>query len=385
MSVAANPKPHADIVVAHDYLTQHGGAERVALQLAHQLDARRLVTAVYTPAQTFRPDPNLQITEIRSKLVRSFANDPRKALPFLARAWSKAAPIEAEAVVCSSSGWSHGIPTTEGTRKIVYCHNPARWLYQPDDYTRGMPRTVRAALATLSPGLRRWDRRAAHSADAYVANSTVVAQRIRDTYGIEATVVHPPVSIDVDGPQEEIPGLDAGFFLTVARPRGYKGTTVLTEAFRSVPDQQLVVVGTRLADADLPPNVRALGAVAEAELRWLYAHARSLLSVSHEDFGLTPLEANAFGTPALVLRAGGFLDSTAEGVSGMFIENDTPADVITAVRAFGDDWKRTAILAHAAEFSPAAFGRRIHAVIGGTAAQVARPIALPHIGRSAAA
>jgi glycosyltransferase involved in cell wall biosynthesis len=190
-----------------------------------------------------------------------------------------------------------------------------------------------------------------------------VASRIREVYGIEAEVVHPPVSVDTEGVRESVAGLDAGFFLTVARPRGYKGTTVLRDAFARVPGERLVVVGAEVPHP-VPANVTVLGFVSEEQLRWLYANARALVSVSHEDFGLTPVEANAFGTPALVLRAGGFLDSTAEGVSGSFIADDTVPAVVEAVSDFEDDFDRAAILRHATRFSPAAFGARMREIAG---------------------
>lgn len=351
-----------NVVVAHDYLTQRGGAERVALELAAQLHARSIVTGMYRPDQTFGRAHEFDIRPIDSRLLRRLAHDPRRALPFLAHAWSSAPTVDADVIVCSSSGWAHGLRAADGQRKVVYCHNPARWLYQPDDYSRGMSAPLRLALGALSPGLRRWDRRAAHSADTYIANSTIVASRIARTYGIEAAVVHPPVSIDASGTSEAVPGLEAGFFLTVARPRGYKGTEVLRDAFARLRGEQLVIVGAALA-GEQPPNVTSLGEVSESHLRWLYRNARALISVSHEDFGLTPIEANAFGTPALVLRAGGFLDSVQEGVSGMFIEADTEDAVVDAVRDFSDAWNRERITAHAGTFSPEAFGAKIRDVV----------------------
>jgi glycosyltransferase involved in cell wall biosynthesis len=366
---SSNSFPHDTprVVVAHDYFTQRGGAERVALELASQLRAHRIVTSVFRPDQTFDRARGFDVRELKSRLLKPFASDPRRALPFLARAWSTERPVEADAVIASSSGWAHGIPVAEGVRKVVYCHNPARWLHQPDDYTASAGRIARVALGALGPGLRRWDHDAAHTADAYVANSTSVAARIRSAYGIDAEVVHPPVSVDVDGVREPVPGLDAGFFLTVARPRGYKGTALLREAFSRLRGERLVVVGAE-ATEPVPANVTALGSVSEQQLRWLYANARALVSVSHEDFGLTPVEANAFGTPSLVLRAGGFLDSTAEGVSGSFIEEDTVGAVIDAVTDFEDDFDRDAVRRHAERFSPDAFGARMREIALGDAA-----------------
>lgn len=276
------------VVVAHDYFTQRGGAERVALELARQINAERIVTSFYRPRQTFVETEQHDIELLDFPVLRAFGGDPRRALPVLGAAWSAQHRVEADVVVCSSSGWAHGLRVAEGTRKIVYCHNPARWLYQQEDYVLGMGGATRAALRVLSPALRRWDRRAAHTADTYVANSTVVAARIRDVYGIEAEVVHPPISIDADGPLEPVDGLDEGFFLTVSRPRGYKGTELLKESFDRLRGEQLVVVGAKLNEP-VPPNVTLLGGVSEAQLRWLYAKSRALMSMSHEDFGLTPL------------------------------------------------------------------------------------------------
>lgn len=355
------PKNTPRVVVAHDYFTQRGGAERVALELAHQLNAPRIVTSIHRPDRTFDRAELFEVRELRSRMLRLFASDPRRALPFLAHAWSSERPIEADVVVASSSGWAHGIPVSRETRKVVYCHNPARWLYQADDYAASAGRAARMALGVLGPRLRRWDFAAAYTADAYVANSTSVAARIRSVYGINAEVVHPPVAVDATAAREAVPGLDAGFFLTVARLRGYKGTAVLADAFSRLRGERLVIAGAQMPGT-LPPNVTSLGFVSEARLRWLYANARALVSVSHEDFGLTPVEANAFGTPALVLRAGGFLDSTAEGVSGSFIEDDTVPAVIEAVTDFEDDFDREAVRRHSERFSPDAFGARMREI-----------------------
>jgi glycosyltransferase involved in cell wall biosynthesis len=359
------------VVVAHDYLTQRGGAERVALELASQLHSGRVVTSVYRAEQTFAGFADYDVVQSHSHVVQSLGDDPRRALPFLASAWSHMTPIEAETVVCSSSGWAHGVPVAPGTHKVVYCHNPARWLYQADDYLQGRGAATRLAMGALGPSLRRWDQHAAASADVYVANSTSVAERIRRVYGRDAEVVHPPVSIDTSGPQASVDDLEPGFFLTIARARGYKGTRALCEAFARMPGERLAIVGMA-PDAALPPNVRALGVVDDDVVRWLYANARALVSVSREDFGLTPIEANAFGTPALVLRAGGFLDTTLPGESGEFIADESAAAVVDAVGAFDREWDRAAVAATAERFSARAFGTRMRDIVASVPARARR-------------
>lgn len=346
------------IVLAHDYLTQRGGAERVALALANELRPAQFVTSVYNPRSTFSEFESTRPSVSFLQRWRFARNDPRVALPFLPIAWSRRKRIDADVVVCSSSGWAHGVPLRPGAKKVVYCHNPARWLYQSEDYLDGQPGIVRLVLSLLRPALKKWDLKAARSADVYIANSTSVAARIKQAYGIDAEVIYPPLSMATHGTISRPAGSPGGeFYLTVGRARGYKNTHVLVEAFREMPQETLVVVGERVDNA--PENVVVLTGIADAELGWLYKNARALLSVSREDFGLTPIEANSHGTPALVLRAGGFLDSTIEGVTGSFIEAATPEAVMAAVAGFPRDWDVEAISESTRTYHASAFASRV--------------------------
>ncbi|MDT0117736.1 glycosyltransferase [Microbacterium sp. PRF11] len=349
-------------VIAHDYLTQRGGAERVALTLAEGFSAKEIVTSAYVPSQTFPGFSSFAIRESTHLGLKIFKSDPRRALPFLAPAWDAMNPVSADVVICSTAGWSHGVPVADGTRKVVYCHNPARWLYQTDDFLQDQGFIARAGLAVLRDGLRRWDEQAVRSADAYIVNSTAVADRVRRVYNLDPTVIHPPVSVDVSADRDPDEKLNPGFFLSVGRARGYKGVSRLIDAFARTPLKQLVIVGTE-HQPTFPSNVVGLGRVSESRLRWLYANACALISVSREDFGLTPIEANAFGTPSLLLRAGGFLDSTDVGVSGLFIQDEGRSSIIRAIEAFPEYWDATAVMAHAQKFSIERFVSQVADVV----------------------
>lgn len=108
-------------------------------------------------------------------------------------------------------------------------------------------------------------------------------------------------------------------------------------------------------------NVTGVVDIPDAELRWLYANCRAIVAVAHEDFGLTPLEGNAFGRPALVLRAGGFLDTLVEGVTGHYIETlDVPAVLATIRMSLDIGLDNRAILDHADTYSTEAFTAELH-------------------------
>jgi glycosyltransferase involved in cell wall biosynthesis len=346
------------IAFAHDYLTQRGGAERFALAMMKLYPDAPLYTSVYRPRDTFE---EFFGRDIRTSFIQRLpiGGGMGKVAPLLPAAWN-GLQTNADVVVASSSGWAHSIEVQPGAKKIVYCHNPARWLYQADEYfENSMHRT---ATAPLRMALVCWDRRHAKSADLYLANSSVVAGRITRVYGIPSIVVHPPVMLDVDAEQDPDLTIQEGYWLTVARARGYKNTSILVDSMSYRRNEQLVVVGSPPDEEPTPRNVIWTGNVGDARLRWLYANARALVSVSSEDFGLTPLEANAFGTPSLLLRAGGFLDTLDEGVSGIGIDAPTVDAVVAAMKAF-PDFDSAPVVAHAAKFSMASFKENMDSLV----------------------
>ncbi|MCV7582193.1 glycosyltransferase [Micrococcus luteus] len=357
------------IAIAHDYLTQKGGAERVVLALHRMWPDAPIYTTFYDPEGTFPEFKDAHIITSPLNWVGVLRKDPRRALPLLPLASSLMHVKEPVAVV-STSGWAHGFRYEGAT--LVYCHTPARWVYLLDDYLgEGGRDSIKGRIArALRPGLRRWDRAAVRRRSRYVANSTVVKERIEAVYGLDGVnLVFPPHSVTTDGPQEPIPGAErlaeAGFLLSVARLMPYKHVDVAIEAAARA-GRPLVVIGKGPEESRLKAmageDVVFGQDLTDAQLRWAYAHATALIAASHEDFGITPLEASAWGVPTVALRAGGYLDTIVEGVNGVFVEEPTVESVAEGVgRLLAHDWEQTAMQAHAERFSEEEFGRRIRA------------------------
>ena len=353
------------VAIVHDYLTQRGGAERVVLSMMKAFPSAPLHTALFHPEGTYPAFAHADVHPLALNHIGVLRRHHRLALPLLAPAFS-AHNVDADVVLCSSSGWAHGVRATG--RKVVYCYAPARWLYQGERYLGDSRSPVRHALGAARPWLVGWDRRKAQSADRYLTLSTVVRDRIREHYGIDAEVLPPPHTIDAAGDQRPVAGLGDAFFLCVSRLLAYKNVDAVVAAFSHMPGQRLVVVGqgpergrlSRLAG----PNVTFLGAVDDAQLRWLYASCAGIISASHEDYGLTPLEAASFGKPASVLRGGGFLDTVVEGVTGVFFDNPTASEVAAATNALlAQTWSADDIRAHADAFGEERFVRRLRDVV----------------------
>lgn len=372
------------VAVVHDYLSAWGGAERVVLSIMAAFPDAPLHTSVYEPARTFH---ELHGYDVHTSLLDHIAplrNHYRLSLPLLPWAFGHLdVGPDADVVLCSSSGWAHGLRTE--LPKVVYCHNPARWLYQGREYGRNRKR-YRLAAAAARPFLLGWDQHAAASCRRYLANSRVVADRIEAAYGIDAEVLPPPVSFDVSGPHQAVAGLEPGFMLSVGRLQPYKNVDAVVAAFSMLGgSHRLVVAGEGPMRDKIEPlagsNVTFVGRVSDHELRWLYANAAGLVSAAHEDFGLTPVEANMFGTPCAVLHSNGFLDTTVDGVTGLFFDEPTPSSIAGGVRRLQRErWSRPAIIDAAQRFAPATFNARLQAIVAEVHGRAAEVTVLPHEG-----
>jgi glycosyltransferase involved in cell wall biosynthesis len=355
------------VAIAHDYLTQRGGAERVVLALLRAFPDAEVHTLLYDAQGTFPEFRDARVVTSPLNRVRPLRRHHRAALPLLAPAANRMT-VDADVTVVSTSGWAHGFDLRG--RSVVYCHNPARWLYQVDDYLGGRSRSVPGlALGALAPRLRRWDRAAMLRHDTYLANATVVRERLRAAYDIDAQVVFPPTVVHPEGGEERVGPFDPGFHLVVSRLLPYKNVDKAAEAFRSLPDERLLVIGRGPEEerlrAALPANAAIVSDVTDAQLRWAYRHSVALVAPSIEDFGLTPLEAGAFAKPTLALRCGGYLDTVAEGVNGLFFDRAEPDAIVEAVvTGRRTRWDRDAIVRHGRRFSEDTFRASITDAVG---------------------
>jgi glycosyltransferase involved in cell wall biosynthesis len=367
------------VAIAHDYLTQLGGAEKTVLSMSKAFPDAPIYTMLYDPDATFPEFRDLDVRVSAFNKVKPFRQHHRAALPILPLVASSIF-IDADVVLTSSSGWAHGFRTNG--RKLVYCHSPARWLYQTKHYLGGTGNTVaRLGLHATLPLLKSWDRNAATGCDRYLANSTEIKGRISDAYGIDADIVFPPVAMPSSGelePLTEVIGwlgdrvLDDSYYLVVSRLLPYKNVDAIVRAFANT-DRRLIVVGhgpeaDRLRELKTD-NVTMLSNLTDGALAWLYKHCKAIIAASYEDYGLTPLEAGAWGKPAIALRFGGFLDTIHEDVSGMYFDEPTPGAIFEAIGRFESmAFDADRVRKHVKQFSVQAFAEKLHSAVNKLAA-----------------
>ena len=235
-----------EVVLAHDYLVQVGGAERVVAEWAAGFRSHTVVTLAYRAEATF--DEFRQL-DVRATIPRRLATQVERMLPMLPSIAARTTVSGGDVALVSSSGWAHRfrfeIP------HVVYVHSPARWLYAADDYRMRLSPIRRAGLAMSTPLLRRGDLDAMERAHAIVSNSEVTRDRMRAVYGLDSIVVHPPVepvAIEARRPARELPD---EFVVVVARNRGYKNVTLAVAAAQAA-RMPIVIVGSGSDRLDAP-------------------------------------------------------------------------------------------------------------------------------------
>ena len=358
----AGPRPGAparSVAIVHDYLNQCGGAERVALELATTWPKAPIYTSLYRPSSTF---PGFAEHDVRvSRLDRIPVDSGFRALaPLYPWAFRDHGPLTEEVVISSTSGWAHGVRTAPDSLHIVYCHNPARWLYRSSEHLDNSLGTT--LLAPLARPLRRWDQAAARRADLYIANAEQVRTRIRRIYGRDAEVVYPPVDVERFTPRGRGERL-----LVISRLLPYKRVDLVVRA-ASRAGIGLDVVGTgpsldRLR-AIAGPTVEFHGRVDDAAVVQLLEGCRALCVAATEDFGIVPVEANAAGKPVVAFAAGGALETVIDGVSGALFDTLTEQALLAAVvRADAIETSPRDLARLARRFSAQRFRSRIESLV----------------------
>ncbi|MGI9500939.1 MAG: glycosyltransferase, partial [Geminicoccaceae bacterium] len=245
-------------------------------------------------------------------------------------------------VLSSSHAVAKGVLTGPNQLHIAYVHTPMRYAWElQHDYLRqsGLDRGAKGILARyLMHRLRLWDLRTVNGVDRFVANSAYVARRIEKTYRRDSAVIHPPVDVDRFGLQAD----KQDHYLAVSRFVPYKHTETIVDAFAGMPEKKLVVIGDgpglKAAKARATANVTLLPPQPFEALERYMRRAKAFIFAPEEDFGITPVEAQAAGTPVIAFGAGGVLETVRDldrpKPTGLFFEAQTPDAIRRAVERF---------------------------------------------------
>lgn len=349
------------LAIIHDYLNQYGGAERV-LEKLHQLypDAP-IYTSIYD-AETL--PASYRTWDIRTSFMQRLPGVMRhhqSYLPFYPMAFEGFDLREYDVVLSNSSAWCKGVITPPTTLHLCYCLTPMRWVWNYQEYVQRerFGRPIRMVLPAMMNWLRLWDRVTADGVDEFATISRAVAARVAKYYRRDSAVIYPPVNTLAYQPADS----HDDYFLVVSRLIPYKRIDVVVEAFNKL-GFPLVIIGDgrdrRALAAKAGPNIRFLGMIPDAEVKRYYARCKAFLFPGEEDFGITPVEAQASGRPVIAYAGGGALDTVIDGVTGKLFRPQTPEGLVEAVGSFDENaYDPTVIRQNAERFSMENFNRML--------------------------
>jgi glycosyltransferase involved in cell wall biosynthesis len=328
--------PAMRVALVHDFLLDLRGAERVFAAICDTWPEADVFTTVYdergTEGRFAARHPRTSFLQRLRPSARSF----RPLLPFYPHAVESLDLRGYDIVVSSSSAWAHGVLVDPGAVHVCYCHNPFRYAWSEREATlAARSPLVRAPLRVVLNRWRQWDWIAAQRVDRYVSNSSLTAARVRRYLGRESTVLHPPVELDRFSPAP--PEAIGEHYLVLAELMAHKRIDVAVQAFTAL-GRPLLVVGDGPAARRLRriagPTVRLTGRVSDETVADLLRTSRALVVTAAEEFGIAAVEALASGRPVLALASGGVLESVAEGETGAYYAESTPAALAAAVEGF---------------------------------------------------
>ena len=355
------------LALVHDWLNQIGGAEDVLEALASHYRGRPIYTSIYAPERMPRQYRSWDIRPLWLDRLPAIHRRHQLYLPLYPLAWQGLKLRDADVILSNKSGFCHGLRFDEPAMHICYCLTPTRYVWQLDSYLAGenLGSALTLPLKPLNAWLRRWDYAAAQRVAHFIAISSAVQARIRRYYQRDSSIIYPPVDTRRFQPAPAAQLED--YYLIVSRLIPYKRIDLAVRAATEL-SLPLKIAGK---GRDLERlrglaghTVEFLGFVPDEDLPGLMARCRALIFPGLEDFGITPVQAQAAGRPVIAYGGGGALDTVKPGVTGEFFSEARVESLKAVWRKFDPDaYNPASLRQHALRFDRAVFIRRISAFI----------------------
>ncbi|CAM5389404.1 hypothetical protein SAFG77S_07329 [Streptomyces afghaniensis] len=352
--------------IIHDWLVVYNGAEKVLeeiLKIYPDADLYSTVDYLDEKDRHF-----IQHKKVNTTFIQKLPFSKRKYrayLPLMPLAIEQLDLSKYDLIISSSYAVAKGVITGPDQLHISYVHSPIRYAWDlQHQYLKeaGMDKGIKGYLTRfLLHQIRNWDYRTANGVDFFMSNSDFIGRRIWKVYKRESQTVYPPVDVSKFSfyPDKE------DFYLTASRMVPYKKIDTIVEAFSLMPDKKLIVIGDgpdfKKIKAKAGSNVHLMGYQSFEVLKDHMQRAKGFIFAAEEDFGITPLEAQACGTPVIAYGKGGSLE-TVKGYNesphptGYFFYDQTPEAIRRAVEQFERlPFNPVHCREHALNFSPERF------------------------------
>lgn len=354
------------IALIHDWLNQIGGAEDVLAELVKLFPNSPIYTSLYAPDIMPEFYKQWDIRPLWMDKLPKIHSKHQPYLPIYPIAWGGLKLTGYDLILSNKSGFCHGVRYDERTIHICYCLAPTRYVWQLDEYVarEGLNRLAQIGIRAMLPILKWWDKRASKRVHHFIAISTEIQARIKRYYERESVIIYPPVDTARFALTDEIP---EDYFLVVSRLIPYKRIDLAVRAATQL-GVRLKIAGKgrdldrlkRLAG----DTVEFLGYVSDDELPRLMARCQAFIFPGLEDFGITPVQAQAAGRPVIAYGGGGALDTVIPSVTGEHFSELTVESLMAVMRDFDASRYDTQVIrAHAQKFDVSVFREQLLAFI----------------------
>ena len=359
------------IGIVADWLVGFAGAERVIAEFIHLFPASEIYSVVDFLSDDSRH--HFQDKKATTSFIQRLPGAKKKYqtyLPLMPLAIEQLDVTQHDVVLSSSHAVAKGVLTGPDQLHVSYVHSPIRyaWDFQ-HQYLResGLDRGLKGKLARwMLHNIRMWDCRTANGVDHFIANSHFIARRIKKVYGRDADVIYPPVDVDRFTLHEK----KDDFYFTASRMVPYKRIDLIVEAFSRMPEKKLVVIGDGSEMAKIKSkataNVEILGYQPNEVMEDYMRRAKAFVFAAEEDFGITPIEAQACGTRVLAFDQGGGFETIRpygeEYPTGLFFYEQSADAIVEAVESFdiiGHDIQPIDCRTNATRFSAERFRKEL--------------------------
>lgn len=332
-----------NVGIVADWLVAYAGAERVIKEFIDIYPNASLYSIIDFLSDEARQE--LGGKNISTSFIQKLPKSKEKYqfyLPLMPLAIEQLDVSSHDVVISSSHAVAKGILTGPDQLHISYVHSPIRYAWDlQHQYLReaGLTKGLKSNLTRwLLHKIRQWDYRTGNGVDHFVANSQFIARRIKKVYGRTADVIYPPVDTQRFSLNQD----KEDYYFTASRLVPYKRIDLIVEAFSHMPDKKLVVIGSgsemNKIKSKATKNIEILGYQPNNVMEECMSNAKAFVFAAEEDFGITPVEAQACGTPVIAFGKGGGLETVrpygVEHPTGQFFYKQEVSSVIEAVMKF---------------------------------------------------
>lgn len=334
------------VAIVHDWLVVYAGAERCLEQILNiypEADLFALVDFLDEDKRDFIKHKKVTTSFIQH--LPKARTKYRSYLPLMPLAIEQLDLSKYDLIISSSHCVAKGIITGPDQVHISYVYSPIRYAWDlQHQYLKesGLNKGIKGFIAKIILHyMRLWDIRTSNNVDHFIAISKFIKKRIWKCYRREADVIYPPVDVEAF----EYCDQKEDFYLTASRMVPYKKMDLIVEAFTQMSDKKLIVIGTgpdfdkiqKIAQGH--DNIKLMGYQPFSVLKEHMQKAKAFVFAAEEDFGITPVEAQACGTPVIAYGKGGALETVRElGVkdnpTGIFFDKQDIKSLIQTINYF---------------------------------------------------